>query len=370
MTYSKQTWQDFNAGGTPVNAERLNHMEDGIAAADGHASAPVAHTASNIAFTPTGTTGASNAQLAIVEVAADAAAALAAHNHTAASVTLADTGGYYTATDVEGALAELPGQFVPARNLPGVAANAFTVGPRSQITTFPAATFRPGQSNTLMALDVMPNGSPTENTTEGYAWIDICSTDIADNLNATTCAHVGIQSTKATFGSRGYGGSTAPNLWFEVGAGNTAGASLDSAGTWVVTGSIVVPFLRAAVGQPIIDLRTSGNILLKSAVAADKPCVVRGVASQSGNMLEVQDETPTARIKITAAHSSKAPSLVVGSAALATTATDGFIYAPSCAGTPTGVPTTQTGTVPFVIDTTASKLWAYIGGTWKSTTLV
>ena len=54
--------------------------------------------------------------------------------------------------------------------------------------------------------------------------------------------------------------------------------------------------------------------------------------------------------------------------ALATTATDRFVYKPSMAGTPTGVPTAKTGLVPTVIDTTGLKLWAYIGGTWKSTT--
>lgn len=58
-----------------------------------------------------------------------------------------------------------------------------------------------------------------------------------------------------------------------------------------------------------------------------------------------------------------------GGAALATTATAGFLYASSCAGTPTGAPTGYTGTVPLVLDTTGSKLWARIGGTWKSVTL-
>lgn len=33
MAYAKQTWQNGTSGGTPINATRLNHMEDGIAAA-------------------------------------------------------------------------------------------------------------------------------------------------------------------------------------------------------------------------------------------------------------------------------------------------------------------------------------------------
>lgn len=52
--------------------------------------------------------------------------------------------------------------------------------------------------------------------------------------------------------------------------------------------------------------------------------------------------------------------------ALATTATGGYTCLPTCAGTPTGVPANiPTGTVPMVVDTTGSKLWLYIGGTWK-----
>jgi hypothetical protein len=57
--------------------------------------------------------------------------------------------------------------------------------------------------------------------------------------------------------------------------------------------------------------------------------------------------------------------MVVGTAALATAATDGFLYVPTCAGTPTGTPTTQTGTAPIVVDTTNHKLYFYSGGTWR-----
>jgi hypothetical protein len=53
------------------------------------------------------------------------------------------------------------------------------------------------------------------------------------------------------------------------------------------------------------------------------------------------------------------------SAALATTATDGFLYVPTCAGTPTGTPTTITGMAPIVVNTTNNKLYFYSGGAWR-----
>jgi hypothetical protein len=54
-----------------------------------------------------------------------------------------------------------------------------------------------------------------------------------------------------------------------------------------------------------------------------------------------------------------------GSAALATTATDGFLYVPTCAGTPTGTPTAITGMAPIVVNTTNNKLYFYSGGAWR-----
>jgi hypothetical protein len=51
--------------------------------------------------------------------------------------------------------------------------------------------------------------------------------------------------------------------------------------------------------------------------------------------------------------------------ALATTATDGFLYVPTCAGTPTGTPTAISGMAPIVVNTTNNKLYFYSGGAWR-----
>jgi len=61
----------------------------------------------------------------------------------------------------------------------------------------------------------------------------------------------------------------------------------------------------------------------------------------------------------------KTGSVLLADTVLATTATDGFTYVPTCAGIPTGVPTAQLGTAPVVYDTTDNRLYVYNGG-WKS----
>lgn len=55
----------------------------------------------------------------------------------------------------------------------------------------------------------------------------------------------------------------------------------------------------------------------------------------------------------------------VGDGTLATNATNGFLYVPTCAGTPTGTPTTKTGFAPIVVNTTNNKLYFYSSGSWR-----
>jgi hypothetical protein len=62
--------------------------------------------------------------------------------------------------------------------------------------------------------------------------------------------------------------------------------------------------------------------------------------------------------------------VAVGKGAPSTTATTDFFQIPVTTGTPTGVPTTVvSGYAPMMADSGGSKLWVYIGGTWKYATL-
>lgn len=57
-------------------------------------------------------------------------------------------------------------------------------------------------------------------------------------------------------------------------------------------------------------------------------------------------------------------SWATGKPSLATTATTGFLYVPTCGGVPTGVPETVTGRQAVVIDATNNKMYIYSGGAW------
>lgn len=58
-------------------------------------------------------------------------------------------------------------------------------------------------------------------------------------------------------------------------------------------------------------------------------------------------------------------SFIVGNGALATNATDGFLYITTSAGAPSGTPTSWTGSAAFHFDSTNNRLYIY-NGSWKS----
>ncbi len=75
----------------------------------------------------------------------------------------------------------------------------------------------------------------------------------------------------------------------------------------------------------------------------------------------------SAGLTIAGCATGQVPSVVIGAAAIATNATDGFLYIPSCAGPPTGTPTAYTGRVPIVWDSTNDKLYVF-DTSWKGGT--
>lgn len=88
------------------------------------------------------------------------------------------------------------------------------------------------------------------------------------------------------------------------------------------------------------------------------------VASAAGKVpVTFSAAAPTGSLTVNAGGS-----VIVSPAALATNATDGFLYIPSCAGAPSGVPTAAAGRIPLVYDSTNNFLYVYNGG-WKKSTV-
>lgn len=80
-----------------------------------------------------------------------------------------------------------------------------------------------------------------------------------------------------------------------------------------------------------------------------------------GNILFMTGSSPSERMRITDGGN-------IHGVAGGTSMTAGFFYIPAAAGTPTGTPTSITGTVPMYYDTTNDRFYVY-NGSWKSVVL-
>lgn len=96
---------------------------------------------------------------------------------------------------------------------------------------------------------------------------------------------------------------------------------------------------------------------------------IRGISTNTAALTDIVLSTGDTTTQTQALKATYDASVVVGAeSANATTATAGFLYIPTCAGTPTGVPRAITGKVAMVFDTTNNELYVYDGG-WISVAL-
>lgn len=114
--------------------------------------------------------------------------------------------------------------------------------------------------------------------------------------------------------------------------------------------------------------RDAGNILnQRNSTTAQTFRVTRSYTDASNfSWLTHKWNTTTAVIHAEGMGTGSDGSVAFNDAALAANATVGFVMLPSCAGTPTGVPADiPTGQCPAVIDSSANRIWIYVGGAWK-----
>lgn len=161
---------------------------------------------------------------------------------------------------------------------------------------------------------------------------------------------------------------TVPNV-FSNGVGNVPDATLVNANFDYLTGS---PFLT---GGPIIGPGNSTNTIIgggfkfttdSSATRYSGIIAFRGSDAAHIDLrfytIQGDGEGITERMRI-----SYEGNILLGNpaAALATNATDGFAYMQTCAGTPTGVPTSYTGKIAQIYDSTNHARYIY-DGAWRS----
>ena len=170
--------------------------------------------------------------------------------------------------------------------------------------------------------------------------------------------------------------TNAYNTWFEPPA---AGTNVTLTKSWaagfnggVVTGAFsdglhltpgadsLFEFYGSGSRKSYIQAGNGGIIMVTETGAADIQlrATSQGIVLGNGTNSVRFSFPATATVQV-------AGGIVMGTAAIATNATDGFLWVISGAGTPTGVPTTYTGRVPMYVDTTNSQLWLYLGGAWK-----
>ncbi len=171
----------------------------------------------------------------------------------------------------------------------------------------------------------------------------------ASGTPTTTLGQEGLIITSAGVIQRGsilLGGSAS----FAIGSTSSAAVNLDK------STSVYQRFAKSGTLKTIVGVDDGGTLI---AEAGNGDTVMRAEASlwfSAGGANE-------------RGFIDSAGNAALGGAALANNATNGFFYVPQVSGTPTGTPATKSGRVPIQIDTSGSKLWAYIGGAWKSVTL-
>lgn len=181
-----------------------------------------------------------------------------------------------------------------------------------------------------------------------------------NGTTATGCTFIGYNSgasSNAQYGvfigysASSTGGHGTVAIGYLAGAGTGAhNLSLgQSSGTGMTTGSFNTHLGYRSVGSGV----TTGNY--NNLLGSD---IVVGAVS---NNAVLADNQGNQAIRKDANHNV----LLGKETALATNATNGFAYFPTCAGTPTGVPAASfTGKAPIVIDSTNNKMYIYTNSAW------
>ena len=178
-----------------------------------------------------------------------------------------------------------------------------------------------------------------------------------------------------TTSSRSFPSGTTPFCLVEGLANNSSSFAItrnsaDASGSlfWLSKsrGTVVNSYTIVSSGDTLGGVRFTGADGTTMIGAATIECAVDGTPAASdmpGRLVfrttPSGSSTTSERMRI-----DNLGNVIINTAAIATSATDGFLYIPSCAGVPSGVPTTYTGRIPIVYDSTNSAI-SFYNGLWR-----
>lgn len=215
----------------------------------------------------------------------------------------------------------------------GHTGSAYTTGNQGTFAFWAAETWTTGVSSTYFQIGVVPT------TTNGNSSPLLKAMYVGNN----TVPRVGIGNFNAITPSY--------SLSFANNVARTIGIERRSAGAG---GGLTISADAAASGGSNL---AGGPMAINAGVSTGNVGSTITFGTSTPGSSGTSDNTVSTKLTIDGPGN-----IVPGSGALATTATDGFLYIPTCAGTPTGVPTAYSGRVPIVFDTTNNKLYIYDGG--------
>ncbi len=201
--------------------------------------------------------------------------------------------------------------------------------------------------------------SSTANATKGRILFGAANFFFDETASQLVLGHT-TTINNANFVSNRSGNVSAYNIFSNPNASGSALTAVIASNAVDVSGS-AVGFFQYGTGYTTAGLQVANaSEVVKFGSTTN---LLYSVAQASGDHVFTTTTSRTERFRITTGGNK-----VCGPAALATNATDGFLYIPTCAGTPTGVPTAYTGQVAMIFDTTNNKFYIYDGSWLGGTT--
>ena len=222
-------------------------------------------------------------------------------------------------------------------------------GDMSNATLANRLAFQTSTTNGNTIVGAFPNGTGTNTRLQLFSASDPANASTASMEANATSSLVIINADKTGTGTY------LPMTFY---TGGSERVRIDTSGN-VGIGTASPGYLLDVTGTSVVARLNSSNNT--NVVAISYTGTIGGYVGANGTNLVFANNAGSEAMRI-----DTNKNVIAGaSAALATTATDGFLYVPTCAGTPTGTPTAITGMAPIVVNTTNNKLYFYSGGAWR-----